>query len=629
MSHSSTASRSDVTTARYALSFEPDSVPASVRDALVSAVRAHDRVSVWSTPANTGLGDALRMRAGRPALDGVLLSLLALGFLVAALRRHLRDTPRGVGVALMAVGALGLALRLAISVEAPMNAWPYSRVVPLASALYDGPWLQSWVRATGRGLPLVDLVFWVDLALAAVTPLAIFAHARSVLRDWRSALAASLLVATLPMHIRFSRSDVEFLQSLAASSMTFVALYGSLADTSRAWRVACSVALPAWSVATYLTRPENMVFLPLDLAAIAVASRGVKAPRLRIAVTALLVCAPAAVAFALHLLAHYRATLGAALSLHTLASALGTAVDRRFNTLINPAVTPPWITPLAALGASSLWRGGERARSVFLVAWLVAFFVAHSFVRPHEVAMQARYHLHLVTPLVLLAAASVPWLVARSRHAAWALVAASLAAPWLYLGFERDTGFYEMREFAFVRRVSARVPDGCTVLEFRGVPDARTPETHFDSRWQRFASRLGRDGPERAWRVVTADALARGATGAGEVLSREARAVLRSPPSCAMIYLGLSCVAQRAEGLREAVVCDALRTSGRMTLVARETITGRVYDSMNIGHIVEIGARRWDTLHLLPRGTRVELALYRYLGPDEGDAERSASSRVR
>ena len=43
------------------------------------------------------------------------------------------------------------------------------------------------------------------------------------------------------------------------------------------------------------------------------------------------------------------------------------------------------------------------------------------------------------------------------------------------------------------------------MLEFRGVPDPRRPEHHFDSRWRRFASRLARGSIGASWRVVTAD----------------------------------------------------------------------------------------------------------------------------
>lgn len=610
--HPSRASDPYAVTPRFAITFEPDTIPRAVRDALVTSVRGGPVASVWAVPV--GLGHS-RWRLPR-SVDGALLAALALAFLVASLRRHLRDAPRLAAVGLGLIGALGLALRLAIPVETMMNAVAYSRVVPLAESLYASTTLQLVVRARGRPISLVDLIFTVDLAMAALTPLALFAHARAVLRDWRASLVAALLLATLPMHLRFSRSDVEFLQSLLASSMTFVALYGALTDTSRAWRVVCAVALPAWSVSTYLTRPENMVFLPLDLAALVVASRGAQVPRARVVGVTALVAVPATVAIVTRTAVQYHDNLRDALGPATLERALSTLVDRRLNTLVNPSVTPPWLAPLAALGFVTLWRSGERARAAFLIGWLGAFFVAHSYVQAHEVEMQARYHLHLVTPMLLLVAATTPWLLARSRYAVAALVAASLAAPWVYLRFERDTAFYEMREYDFLRRVSARVPTGCTVLEFRGVPDARNPTHHFDARWSRFGARLGRGGPEAAWRVVTADVLAPGQTGAAETLSPEARETLRTPPPCTMVYLGLSCVAQRAEGTREAAVCDALRTAGRLDLVARETITGRVYDSMNIGHVRLVAARRWNTLALLPPGTPVTLALYRYRGAD-------------
>lgn len=615
--HPSTARHAAAASAHLGLIFEPADAPSEgVRRLLIDAVRANDHASLWTMPRGSQDVMVPTTPAARRALDGAVLSLALVAFLVAAARRHTREGPRHLGAALLGVSALGLALRLWLSREAPMNAWPYSRVVPLAGAIYAGPALAWLSRALHLRVSLVDLIFRVDLALAVLTPAALFAHARAVLRDGRVALAAALLLATHPSHLRFSRSDVEFLQSLLASSLTFAALYGALGDEDRRWRRACQLALPALCLGTYLTRPENLVFFPLDLAAFAVAAAGASVPRARLAGVAALVAAPAAVAAWVSLFARYRAEVVEGLSARTLRTAAETLVSARYNTLINPSITPPWLTALAALGLVALWRGGERRKAAFLAAWLAVFFLVHSYVRPHEVAMQARYHLHLATPLLLLAASAVPWLRARAPRALWALAALTLATPWIYRGFVRDTAFYEMREFAFLRRAARAVPAGCTVIEFRGVPDPSHPSHHFDSRWQRMGNRVedGAAGP--AWTVVTADTVPRGAAarGAAEVLSPEAREVLDAPPACVMVYLGLSCVAQRPEGTREAPVCESLRTYGTLAPVAAETITGRVYDSMNIGHPADHRARVWGTLSLLPPGTPVRLGLYRYLG---------------
>jgi hypothetical protein len=328
-----------------------------------------------------------------------------------------------------------------------------------------------------------------------------------------------------------------------------------------------------------------------------------------------LVTAPAVVAAWGQLLARYRAELSGGLSTRTLRTAWETLRSTQHNTLINPSVTPPWVLALAALGLYALLRAGERRRAAFLVGWLAVFFVVHSYVRPHEVAMQARYHLHLATPLVLLAASAAPLIAERARAALAPLALLLLATPWLYRGFIQDTAFYEMREFAFVRRVAPRVPWSCRVLEFRGVPDPAHPAHHFDSRWQRFAHRIARESSRERIEVITADEATPGILrGASERLSPAARAALDAPPACVMVYLGLSCVAQRPAGEAESPVCTALRTSGRLQPVAEETITGRVYDSMNIGHPTDRRARVWGTLDLLPPNTPVRLGLYRYLG---------------
>lgn len=594
-----------------AVRFEPPDIASiSLRRRLIETLRANDRRSLWSVGQSSRDVFVPRGRAARAALDGALLSAGLLAFLLAALRRHTREGPRWLLPAALGVTALGLGLRLALSQQAPMNAWPYSRVVPLAGAIYSGGALAAASRAMRFEVTLVDLIFSVDLVLAALTPAALFVHARAMLRDHRVALAAALLLATLPSHLRFSRSDVEFLQSLLLSSLAFTALYGALTDDDRRWRLACSAVLPALCLGTYLTRPENLVFFPLDLAAFAVAATGATIPRRRVVFVAALVAAPAALAAWAHLFAHYRAELADGLSRRTLQTAWETLRSTRYNTLINPAVTPPWITAGALLGLGVMWRSPLRRKGLFLLGWLAVFFVVHSYIRPHEVAMQARYHLHLVTPLILLAASVTPALAPRAPWALALLAALSLSTPWIYRGFVRDTAFYEMREFAFLRRETARVPRGCRVIEFRGVPDAAHPAHHFDSRLQRFANRLT-DGTLRpAYEVVTADEVVAGDP--VERVSRETRALLDARDGCVMLYLGLSCVAQRPPGTREAPVCEALRTWGTLEPVASETITGRVYDSMNIGHPAERRARVWGTLDLLPPGTPVRLELLRF-----------------
>jgi hypothetical protein len=602
-------------TANLAVRFAPPDVATNaLRESLFRAVQANDRRSLWA--AAQGTGDVVSPRGvlGRWALDGALLGALLVVFLGAAVRRHTREGPRWLLPAVLGVTAAGFALRLLLAREAPMNAWPYSRVVPLAGALYNGPMLAWLSRALHVDITLVGTIFKTDLALAALTPAALFVHARAGLKDLRAALAALLLMATLPAHIRFSRSDVEFLQSLLLSSLTFTALYGALGDERPRWRQACAVALPGLCLGTYLTRPENLVFYALDLAACAVAAAGTALPWRRVAAVGALVSVPAGIAAWGQLLARYRAELSEGLSTRTLRTAWETLRSTQHNTLINPAVTPPWVLALAALGLYALLRAGERRRAAFLVGWLAVFFVVHSYVRPHEVAMQARYHLHLATPLVLLAASAAPLLADRARAALAPLALLLLATPWIYRGFIQDTAFYEMREFAFVRRAAARVPWSCRVLEFRGVPDPTHPAHHFDSRWQRFANRVASGVPRVGIAVITADEATPGLTrGATERLSPAARAALDGPPGCVMVYLGLSCVAQRPEGMAESPVCTSLRTWGTLRPVAEETITGRVYDSMNIGHPTDRRARVWGTLDLLPPNTPVRLGLYRYL----------------
>src|SRR5262249_53150462 len=122
---------------------------------------------------------------------------------------------------------------------------------------------------------LSDVLFGTTYVLAVLTPLVMYAHGRYVLADHRSALAATALLVVLPQHLRFSLSDVDMMQSLATSSLTFVVLYAALLDPWRAWRRLAFLVLPLLCIATYSSRPENLLFVALNLGAIYVCGRAV------------------------------------------------------------------------------------------------------------------------------------------------------------------------------------------------------------------------------------------------------------------------------------------------------------------------------------------------------------------
>jgi hypothetical protein len=616
------------TTKSFALVREPAGTPPPAPDpldVLAAAVARNDSGGFWPAappgPSLRGEGDApppawdWKRALGAGASDGIVILLAALVFVLAHLRRQLRGDPPWVAPGLLGLLVVGAGLRALLPQENLMEAWAYERLAPLAARIYDGPVLR-WVNAVAGGnLFLSDVLFTSNYLVAAVTPLVVYAHARYILKDHRRAFAAAALMVVLPEHLRFSRSDVYMIQSLATSSLTFVVLYTALTDGSAAWRAASFAVLPLLCTATYFVRPENIVFVALDLGAIYICTRqiGFLAPRSILAIFC--VSATALIDLALNLLARYGGSLEHGLSLHTLANAVRIFFDLRLNTLVNPWITPPGVALLAVLGAASLWRQGERPRAVFLVAWLGGFFLVHSFVLPYEPAMQARYHMNLITPLVLLAAAAAPAVLSWRPAVRWAAVAYLAAAPLLHRDFITDTDYNEMREFAFLASLRQRIPAGCTVIEYSGLPGDGAQGRQFASRVSRVSWHLAGGHQEPYWKVVAAATVdGDGSTQAGENLSPEAAALLETPPACLVFYEGLTCASLRRDGEERAALCQTMRERLDLEPIAATAFASRLYDPVNSGYTVTGADGRSHTHATLPEGTPVELTAFRVRG---------------
>jgi len=609
----------------FAVTLEGESDPAmaAVLRALLETIRTNDKGAFWpskplgppTTASRFAQGPGSKLLSFRaPVLlrDGVLILLAALAFVALHVRRALRSEPRSILWSLLGLVALGAVIRLAIAEEAAMNVWPYERVVPLARAAFEGAILPAATRALHVRIYLTDVIFKTTAILAIVTPLAFFAHARYVLRDARGALFAVALLVLLPNHIRFARADSEFIQSLATSSLTFVVLYTALRDQSRAWRSVCFALLPLFSVATYFVRPENMFFWFVDVGAILLTS-GDEAPRARKVFALVEVTLAAAFAFVVHLLAQYQSALQHALSLRTLTAAITLFFDVRLNTLINPSITPPGLTLLAVLGAVFLYRRGERGRALFLVSWLLGFFVVHSFVRPSEPTMQARYHMHLITPLLLLAASALPEVTRWPRRVVIAGAVYFALSPLVHLRFERDTNFNEMHEFSFMRSTSRGIPDECTVIEFSPAVGLSDPNHRLASRLERMAMRLDNGYAKSAFRVVNAGYMRDGKMNGEpfETLSDEVLEVLRKPPPCLMVYEGITCRSHRPPGTAIAPVCDELRDRFDLQLVATTMFKSRIYDEVQAGRMLMEPSGETRVVSRLRAGEDIPLMLYR------------------
>lgn len=540
--------------------------------------------------------------------DGLVIVLIAMVLVFAHLRRVLRQVPRWVPWALLGLVVVGAALRYALSPETVMNAWPYTRTPPLVKAILGGVVMQTLSARMGWVIHLTDAIHLIDFLIAVVTPVAFFAHARFALDGWKPALFASALLVFLPIHLHFARSDVEYVQSLATSSLTFVALYTSLRDPSRAWRWFALALLPVLSLATYAVRPENMVFVVIDVGAILLTA-GRDVPRGRRITVLAVVVGVALYSLLTRLLVGYGQNVSEGLSLETLVTAARLVFDVERNTLINVSITPIVVAVLAVAGLVHLVRSGQQRRALYLSGWMVSFFVVHSYVVPREPLMMARYHMHLITPLLLMAAAALPLLLSAPRLVTVAVGLAVVLAPATHHAFITRADFVIMREYDLIRASRELIPDGCTVLEFLPA-DSLTDRRLWspgDSRMLRHGAVL-RDGrPDERWTVVNLAVLEEPGDGQDprhEVLTEEARALLADPPECLVFLEGMTCHTHRPPDTARAPACDEPLSLTRAQTLAQATFPIHVYDERNMGRLENLHERVAD-------GTPMSIALYR------------------
>ncbi len=558
--------------------------------AVAEAVARNDRGRFWRMQARVRPDpeQALAWSRGSRAwvFDGTLWLLVGLVLLLGLVRRQLEDAPRGAPAVLAACTLAGAAYRVWLAPETMLGAWPYSRTVPLVRSIWEGPGLATLSSWSGP-IEYFDFATTLTLLFALVTPLAVFAHARALLGDGRAAVAAAVVVAALPVHVRFSHSEVEFVPSIVLSSLTFALIHTAVKDRNALWRAVAAVGTPLVAAGTFVTRPLNLLFVPLFLLAAVAMHRDARPPRGRRVLLSVLVLVAATASVALHFVHYYSDQVREGASPQVLVQALEAFFSLRWNTLIHPGITPPVLLLLAVLGAWWWWRR-DRRLVVFLSGWLAAFFVTHAYVLPQQPAMQARYHLHLVAPFVLLAALGAVELLRRNRRAGAFALACVVVAPLLHADFVTDVAFGDQREYAFVRRTQPLVPEGCTVLEHTG------PGTgDHDARYGRLGAVLDGFVERRRWPVQPMGA----PEGSPDPLRPEARAALEAG-GCVYYYEGIPCWSTRAPGEPIARACAAMRALLPLDLVASERFENRFYDG-----------------NLDPRVPEVELRLYRVTPP--------------
>jgi len=547
--------------------------------------------------------------------DGIVLSFFALILLVFILRKDLKNAPTWMVPALTGVVFLGLILRMAISKDAILTAWPYSRMVPLASAIAHGPAFKVIARVMGGEVFMTDLIFNTNFMLAVLSPLAVFAHANALFKDTRIALGTAGLLAVYPAHIAFSRSDVMFIQSIALSSLGFATIYHALRADTRGWLITCNLALVPLLVVTYGVRPLNAIYFPLYVATVFVTVGPSVSYRRRWFVASMVTGTFVVNVFQNLLVQSDQVAAG--LGITTFTNAAKIAISPRLNTLINPTVTPILFTLLAVVGGLWLLRPGRRAIFLYLSFWLASFFVAHGYIWPHTVTTQVRYHLHLAVPFLLFAGAGVRYVLTAPRWAQVLVVVVALVSPFTLASFERHTDYGIQQEFDFLTSLRAKIPRGCNVIEFRGSSTLDVPRA---SRLERVGQRFRNGRWMPSWRLTSV------AAPWSEVGLREdpwnnkirsldyAIEKIKSPERCSYFYAGNLCWYFQSDISFETPPCDEVRRAFEMKEVASKRFMHHTYDPSD----EVVGINYGGVWH--ERKEEVTLSLYQIqLLPDAGD----------
>ncbi|MFO7565778.1 MAG: hypothetical protein R6X02_24255 [Enhygromyxa sp.] len=535
------------------------------------------------------------------AQDGlVLLTLFSITLLVLVLH-NLRGAEPWIKWTLLAIVIAGVLLRLALAPRVALEAWPYTRFLLPGRLIYRGPMLALlhpgpvWASETITSSTLI---------LGMLAPPAVYVHARYLLDDQRAALIAAGILAVLPMHIRFSHSDVAFIPSITVSAMLFTLVYVATRERSRllGWFAVLVFAAPLALV--YLVRPLNIMYYAL-LIVVPWVHDGLYSEKLsphwpRFWITFAIMTLVTGLGGVPWLLEEFGAQVEEGLSLETLKAAAAVTLSPRMNALLNPSFTPPGLTLLAIIGAVDLWRRGKRRLFWFLVLWLFGFLVAHAYVVPRSPYMQARYHLHLVVPFLLLGAcgfeAGLRWLVAEREQRSWlagrrypavvALIVAYLGlSPLIHLSFIRNTEFNDAREWLFVHSLRELIPARCSVIEYTG--------DGADSRLSRVGAYVEDGVPRSRWQV---HGIPMAEPGEPE-LPAELWALLEDPPECLYWYEGLPCFGNKPLEGDKAPACDAIEGFVRLEEVAGISFESQPYDENLATGLGEI--------------ERIELTLYR------------------
>lgn len=536
------------------------------------------------------------------APDPLLWLPVLLVWLLVLSTRALRTLPGGGWPWALGLLTLSAALRFTLPINAPMSAWSFSRQTRLGDVLVNSTLVGRLIAAVGPAY-LDDLQSIAMRVVATLTPLAVLVHSRKLFADARPALAAGLLLACSPHHLRFAAADTQFIPSMLWSSMTFVAMYEALEARHLASRAVHLVVFGLLLSLALTARPLSLAYAPLLIIALVLAAQGTsRAWRLCVGATIVLVTAITTT----RLLGTDSDTIGQIVSVNSLWSAVGRLFRPQYNPLTYFALTPPvWLLLMLIGGGALLFARFPglsarlaRRRGLWLAGWLMGFVALHGLVWVTEPMNNARYQLHSLPAMAMLAGGGlfVFWRRAALRTGragslrglVFASVLLVVAAPALHSNPIRDRGFVTMQERALLQRWRDELPAGCVVLE------TTHPQTSLHTpRLAHVGQRLrGVRQVDLPWQVTVV----------GESLTTKQSALLANPPPCVVFYEGVECAIGPGKSGRQPI-CDAILRAGQWALLDSQVFRARLYDEGLI-------------FHLRANGDPVSLRLHRLESPD-------------
>ncbi len=559
---------------------------------LIERVTANDNGGVWAAPTTGALGvNAIATVQSNRSVGVFLCVLFCLGLVLV---RQLKKTTWRVTFTLLGITVLGAVVRLWLSQPTVHGAWPYSRTQAFATGMWNDPLMLKIAGESAVWL-YMDFQMACGFIFAVVTPLAVYCHGSQLLQSFRAGLFAALIIALLPMHIRFSLSEVAFIPSIVLSSLSFALLHSALKEEVLAWRWLTALALVPVSYIAFTARPLNIIFAVLLVYTTFVLVPRTVPMRRKIMVSTSLAIS-GTLSTVLYLLEGFKEQVrGGADPVLVIGNTFRVLFSFEHNTLIRPDVTPIFVTALAVFGVWAGWQGNRRRAVIFLVGWWGMFLSTHSIIMPEVIEMTARYHLHIIVPAVLLAGLGADELSERCPQLRRPLIGLIALSPLICLPFIRTVAYSEMAEYTYVRELVDEIPPGCTVIEY--VDTDGYPELRF--------SRVGseyRGGEIRPrFNVVTAATAPMGAEMSSEVVE-----LLRHPSECVYFFRGVSCFVGKEEHLPIAPVCEDIVQFTDWELVSERRVINRSYNlriSQNVPEPVD----------------ELRLGLYRLTGRASGE----------